>query len=438
MAKVKHLSDGANTWDVGGGTEVFTSATDGMWDMRITVGSTSISGNMVIVNETAAQITSPSGDVTPYLAPAFALQIAQGDPVHITFIGTLPADTIDSIGIGSMGAYTLILSESGTMKSEYYATFSEVTMGPSTMTETAAPAPTVYDRLKVIAPLKVTNDGTDDCLGADISVTKRLWLEYDVDAAEWKTYTYDRSAEVSFDDIHIGDIITITPYNAELPGNFRFIGNLKDADDYIYLQYAGAVKTSGVVMNDGGGGSTMEVLTITPNYAQWKGIYSQDQLFSSSGIYSGSTVDEIAEVLRGLKNVVDINDDFTDHNYILFGYGPNGIIPNLNQSVYRILYDDGSFAMIYYPEAGTIPDGITPGFTYGAGNTPPVGSWQPRVTYDSLFFYSNTTKCSKGLPYNGQGFYGTPASGSGLNYTNSTNYFIIFGHLNDKYMQLED
>lgn len=437
MAKVKHISDGTNTWDVGGGTEVFTSATDGMWDMRITVGSTSISGNMVIVNETAAQITSPNGDVTPYIAPAFALHIAQGDPVHITFIGTLPEDVISSIGISNTGLYTLNLTQAGAMKSEYFATFSEVTMGPSTMAETAAPAPIVYDRLKVVAPLKVTNDGTDDCLGADISVTKRLWLEYDTDAAEWKTYTYDRSAEVSFDDIHIGDIITITPYNAELPGNFRFIGSLKDADDYIYLQYAGAVKTSGVVMNDGGGGSTMEVLTITPNYVQWKGIYAQDQNFSSAGIYATSTVDEIAEKLRSLKNVVDINDDYADANYILFGYGPNGVIQNLNSSVYRIMYDDGSFAMIYYPEAGTIPDDITPGFTAGPTSTPPAGNWQPQVAYDSVFFYSGNTKCSKGLQYNGQGFYGTPASGTGVYYTSNTNYFIVFGHLNDKYMHLE-
>ena len=437
MAKVKHLSDGTNTWDVGGGTEVFTSATDGMWDMKITVGSTTVSGNMVVVNETAAQITSPNGDVTSYIAPAFALQIAKGDPIHITFIGTLPADVISSIGISSTGLYTLNLTQAGAMRSEYYATFSEVTMGPSTMTETAAPAPKVYDRLKVVAPLKVTNDGTDDCLGADITVTKRLWLEYDIDAAEWKAYTYDRTAEVSFDDIHIGDIITVRPYNAELPGNFRFIGSLKDVDDYIYLKYAGAVETSGVVMNDGGGGSTMEVLTITPNYAQHKGIYAQEQLFSSADIYSGSTVDEIAEKLRSLKNVVDINDHYTDANYILFGYGPNGIIQNLNSSVYRIMYDDGSFAMIYYPEAGTIPDGITPGFTSGAGSTPPVGNWNPRVAYDSVFFFNGNTKCSKGLQYNGQGFYGTPASGTGVNYTSNTNYFIVFGHLNDKYMELE-
>lgn len=438
MAKVKHLSDGTNTWDVGGGTEVFTSNTDNMWDMEITVGSTTISGTMVIVSATTAKITSPSGDVTPYIAPAYALQIAQGDPVHITFIGTLPADTINSIGIGDMGLYTLNLSESGTMKSEYYATFSEVTMGPSTMTETAAPAPTVYDRLKVVAPLKVTNDGTDDCLGADITVTKHIRLEYDTNASEWKAYNYNRTAEIAFDDIHIGDIITVTPYNAELPGYFRFIGSLKDVDDYIYLQYAGAVHTTGIAITDGGGGSTIEVLTITPNYAQWKGIYSQDQLFSSAGIYSGSTVDEIVEKLRGLKNVVDINDDFTDHNYILFGYGPNGIIQNLNTSVHRIMYDDGSFAIIYYPEAGTIPDGITPGFSWGAGLTPPAGNWNARIAYDSVFFFSGSTKCSKALEYNGQGFYGTPASGTGVNYTSSTNYFIVFGHLNDKYMKLED
>ena len=134
---------------------------------------------------------------------------------------------------------------------------------------------------------------------------------------------------------------------------------------------------------------------------------------------------------------ININDDYADANYILFGYGPNGVIQNLNSSVYRIMYDDGSFAMIYYPEAGTIPDDITPGFTAGPTSTPPAGNWQPQVAYDSVFFYSGNTKCSKGLQYNGQGFYGTPASGTGVYYTSNTNYFIVFGHLNDKYMHLE-
>ena len=266
---------------------------------------------------------------------------------------------------------------------------------------------------------------------------KSLWLEYDIDAAEWKALTYDRSAEVSFDDIHIGDIITVIPYNVILPDNFRFIGSLKDRDDSIYLQYAGNVETSGIVMKDGSDGSPIEVLTITPNYALFKGIYSEEQKYNSANILAASTVDEIAEILRSFKNVVDINNDYTDANYILFGYGPNGVIPNLNKSVYRIMYDDGSFAMIYYPEAGTIPDGITPGFTAGPTRTPPAGTWQPIVAYDSVFFFSGSTKCSKALQYNGQGFYGTPASGTGVYFTKNTSYFIVFGHLNDKYMELE-
>lgn len=436
MAKVKHLSDGTNTWDVGGGTEVFTVNNSGIWEIQVTVGSTTVTGSTVRVIESAAQITSPTGNVVPALTPGPAMGMQNGDIVHIIFTGTLPSDVVDTISIGSaIDFYTLNLSQAGSMISEYYGTVTNAGYPGSTLNQSAAPAPVVYDRLRVVAPLKVTNDGTDDCLGADVISTKHVILSYDTDAYEWKTYV--GGSEISYSDINVGDIITVMPYNAELPGNFRFIGSLKDVDDFIYLKYAGAVQTSGIVMTGGGGSGTMEVLTITPNYAQHKGIYAQDQKFSSASIYSASTVDEIAEKLRSLKNVVDINDDYTDHNYILFGYGPNGIIQNLNQSVYRILYDDGSFAMIYYPEAGTIPDGITPGFTSGAGNTPPVGSWQPRVAYDSVFFFSGTTKCSKGLPYNGQGFYGTPASGSGVYYTNSTNYFIIFGHLNDKYMQLE-
>ena len=437
MAKIKHISDGNTTWDVGGGTEVFTASNAAKRTIEVTVSTVTVSGTTASVSDTSARILDSDGNVVGgYLMPAPYAGLQVGDLVHIVFIGTLPADTVDTINIGNMGAYVLNLSTAGAMRSEYFATMSTSTFGQSTMAETAAPAPTVYDRLKVVAPLKVTNDGNDDCLGADVNPAKHVVLEYDTNDSQWKLYTYDRSAEVPFDDVNVGDIITVTPYNAQLPGKFRFIGSLKDYNDYIYLQYAGAVSTTGIAMTDGSG--TILVHTSTPNYAQWKGIYSQDQLFSSSSIYSGSSADDIAAILCGLKNVVDINDDFTDHNYFLFGYGPNGIIQNLNQSVYRILYDDGSFAAIYYPEAGTIPDGITPGFTAGAGSTPPAGNWQPRVIYDSVFFYSGTTKCSKALQYNGQGFYGTPASGTGVQYTSSTNYFIAFGHLNDKYMQLED
>lgn len=436
MAKVKHLSDGTNTWDVGGGTEVFTANNSGLWKMQITVASATVTGSTVKVTESSASITNPGGIVTPALIPGQSAGMQNGDTIHIVFSGNLPADTVDTITIGAaFDFYTLNLSQAGSMVGEYYATATNIGYPGSILDQSAAPAPIVYDRLRVVAPLKVTNDGTDDCLGADVISTKHVRLEYDTDAAEWKTYI--SASEIPFSDINLGDIITIIPYNAELPGNFRFIGSLRDVDNFIYLKYAGAVKTSGIVISGGGGSGTIEVLTITPNYAQWKGIYAQDQLFSSASIYSGSTVDEIVEKLRGLKNVVDINDDFTNHLYFLFGYGPNGIIQNLNSSVHRIMYDDGSFAIVYYPEAGTIPDGITPGFTSGAGSTPPAGIWQPLVAYDSVFFFSGSTKCSKALEYKGQGFYGTPASGTGVNYTSNTNYFIVFGHLNDKYMRLE-
>ena len=197
MAKVKHLSDGTNTWDVGGGTEVFTAPGD-LWEMKVTIDNTSVSGSMVIVTESAAEITSPGGMVTPYLAPALALNMQNGDIIHVTFTGTLPADTIDSIGIGSMGAYTLTLSESGTMKSEYYAKLTDATFAMSTMVESAAPAPTVYDRLKVVAPLKVTNDGNDDCLGADFK------LPYQVVLGRQYTRGYDMLSILDENNVQIG------------------------------------------------------------------------------------------------------------------------------------------------------------------------------------------------------------------------------------------
>lgn len=173
MAKIKHISDGVNTWDVGGGTEVFT-APAGVWEMNITVGSTSVSGSTVTVNSSGASVVSPDGTTYPALAPASAYGIQQGDTIHIVFSGTLPADTIDTIAIGIF--FTLNLSQAGSMAGEYYGTVTSVGYPGSTLDQSAAPAPTVYDKLKVVAPLKVTNDGDDDCLGADFRLPNKVEL----------------------------------------------------------------------------------------------------------------------------------------------------------------------------------------------------------------------------------------------------------------------
>lgn len=173
MAKIKHISDGVNTWDVGGGTEVFTAPASA-WEMSITVGSTSVSGSTVTVNSSAASVVSPGGTTYPGLAPASSYGMQQGDTIHIVFSGTLPADTIDTIAIGMF--FTLNLSQAGSMAGEYYGTVTSVGYLGSTLDQSAAPAPTVYDKLKVVAPLKVTNDGDDDCLGADFRLPNKVEL----------------------------------------------------------------------------------------------------------------------------------------------------------------------------------------------------------------------------------------------------------------------
>lgn len=174
MAKVKHLSDGTNTWDVGGGTEVFTANTDHLWNMNINVARTSVSGSTVSVTTSEASVVGPDGTTYPGLAPATSFGIQQGDTIHFVFNGTLPADAVDTIAIEMF--YTLNLSQAGSMVGEYYGTVTTAGYPGSTLNQSAAPAPIVYDRLKVVAPLKVTNDGDDDCLGADISLPNKVEL----------------------------------------------------------------------------------------------------------------------------------------------------------------------------------------------------------------------------------------------------------------------
>ena len=157
------------------GTELWT-APGGIWEMKVTVGSTTVTGSTVKVTESAAEMTSPSGTTYPGLTPAQPLGISQGDIIHITFTGTLPSDTVDTITIGRYDFYTLNLSQAGAMANEYYGTVTTVGYPGSTLNQIATPAPVTYDRLKVVAPLKVTNDGTDDCLGADFKLPDKVVL----------------------------------------------------------------------------------------------------------------------------------------------------------------------------------------------------------------------------------------------------------------------
>lgn len=175
MAKVKHISDGTNTWDVGGGTEVFT-APGGLWEMKVTIDTTTVTGSTVKVTESSAEMTNPSGTTYPGLTPAQPLSISVGDIIHITFTGTLPADVVDTITIGMYDFYTLNLTQAGAMASEYYGTVTNIGYPGSTLDQIATPAPVTYDRLKVVAPLKVTNDGTDDCLSADFKLPYKVAL----------------------------------------------------------------------------------------------------------------------------------------------------------------------------------------------------------------------------------------------------------------------
>lgn len=290
-----------------------------------------------------------------------------------------------------------------------------------------------YDKLKIIDPLKVNKvDGVPCLTGPDYP--QRCTLSYSGDS--WKLRKNYKL--VDYSDIHIGDIVEIHSSSNPLPENVCLYSaylSHRSSNPKEYIKYV-SLDMQCVVSNVSAGYIYLQAIPV--NYATAYGDSgSYDGSYSSSDIMADSSEDDIAAALRYLKNVVEENAAFTNHYYMLYGYGPNGIIANLNQQIHRIVYDDGSFAAIYYPEAGTIPDGIRPGFTSGAGSTPPVGNWNPRIAYDSMFFYSGNTKCSIGLEYNGKGFYGTPESGSGVYYTNNTKYIIVFGHFTN-YMDLSD
>ena len=292
-----------------------------------------------------------------------------------------------------------------------------------------------YSKLKIIDPLEVKKVNGVNCLTApripalfNLSYSNGLWELTDEDGT---THNYN--------DLRVGDIVYITRNRNPLPSDTLYVLSPYSDDDKSnpkqYIKYVSCNMYCRVVK-----ANSLKVILQAPpvNYATSQGdAGSHDGSYETSNIYANSSEDDIAAELRYLKNVVEEDDFYTNYHYMLYGYGPDGAITNFNTHIHRIVYDDGSFAAIYYPEAGTIPDGIKPGFTWQSGSTPPVGNWNPLIAYDSMFFYSGNEVYSTGLEYNGQGFYGTPTSGTGFGYTSNTNYIIAFGHFNNQYMAIE-
>ena len=292
-----------------------------------------------------------------------------------------------------------------------------------------------YSELKIIDPLEVKKVNGVPCLTApripalfNLSYSSGLWELTDKDG---NSHNYN--------DLRVGDTVYITRNRNPLPDGPLYVLSPYILNEYSnpknYIEYVSCDMYCRVVKS-----TSFEIILQAPtcNYATSQSdAGSHDGDFTPSAIRADSSEDDIAAALRYLKNVVEEDASYSNHYYFLFGYGPDGAIQNFNQSIHRIVYDDGSFAAIYYPEAGTIPDGIRPGFTWEAGNTPPVGNWNPRIAYDSMFFYSGNNKYSGGLEYNGQGFYGTPTSGTGNTYTSNTKYIIVFGHFNNQYMAIK-
>lgn len=449
MAMVRHLSDGINTWDVGGGTDVF-------------------SGDDIVHSKVKITISGfTSGTYSTYTATI----IAQSDVTNIVFTneqGTTTEytdlDTLyGAINSNKYYEFELVNNSGNTMPNNDMLLFN--TSGGNSILIQYNPITSFsgddspfgglclfkgygsasinivdvsaehYSELKIIDPLEVKKVNGVPCL-TGVRKPKYFTLSYSNGA--WKLA--DEAGTVNYNDLRVGDTVAITRSIQPLPNELKVLSaymSNKTTPPKKYIKYVSFNIECRVVQDKTSLYSTIELQAPPVNYATSQGDDgSNTGAYTASGIYANSSEDDIAAALRYLKNVVEENTSYTNLYYMLYGYGPNGIIANFNTRIHRIVYDDGSFAAIYYPAAGTIPDGIRPGFTWEAGNTPPVGNWNPRITYDSMFFYSDNTKYTGGLEYNGQGFYGTPTSGTGNTYTSNTNYIIVFGHFNDQYMHL--
>ena len=449
MAMVRHLSDGTNTWDIGGGTDVFSGDYIAHGKVKVTVsGFTTEPSNKYTAtvidqsNVTNIVFTTKQGTSTEYTdLNTLYSDLKTNNYYEFEFVNnsgnTMPSN--ERLSLKSSGGNSIVIQNSNNKPfsgddSPFggycgYKGYGAAAINIVSVSEDH------YSELKIIDPLEVKKVNGVHCLTAP-RIPERFNLSYS--GGLWELTDEDENVH-DYSDLRVGDIVYINRNVNPLPSGSLYVLSPYSDNDKInnkqYIKYASCNMYCRVVKSN-----SFEVILQAPtvNYATSESDDgSNDGSYDISRISASSSENDIAEALHYLKNVVEEDDFYTNHYYMLYGYGPNGIIQNFNTHIHRIVYDDGSFAAIYYPEAGTIPDGIRPGFTWGAAHTPPVGDWNPRIAYDSMFFYSGNDKYSVGLEYNGQGFYGTPTSGTGNTYTSNTNYIIVFGHFNNQYMAIK-
>lgn len=443
MAMVRHLSDGTNTWDIGGGTDVFTGENHVHSKVKITISGFTTgpfdNKTATIINQSDVvkiNFTDETGTATEYtdLNTLYG-KIRAYKYYEFEFVNNsgndMPSNTVILINVSSEDK--IYISNSVPFSGDdgpigCYCTFKGYGSAPFDVVNVSEDH---YDKLKIIDPLKVKKVDGVPCLTCP-DYPQIYSLSYSSGSWELRKGV----SIIDYSSVHIGDTIEIRSSSNPLPKNVK-LSSAYINDNKKYIKYV-SIDMQCIVYNVTN--NSIFLYAVPVNYATANGDSGSNDgsYFRVSDISVDASKDSIADSLRRLKNVVEENAAFTNHYYMLFCYGNTSAIPNINKQVYRIVYDDGSFAMIYYDEVGnSIPDGIRPGFTWGAGSKPPVGNWNPRIAYDSMFFYSGDTPQSLGLEYNGKGFYGTPESGSGIYYTNSTKYIIVFGHFTN-YMDLSD
>ena len=446
MAMVRHLSDGTNTWDIGGGTDVFSGDYRAHGKVKVTVSgfTTETSGEntyTVIAQSDVTNIvfTTKQGTITEYTSlDTLYSDLKTNNYYEFEFVNnsgnTMPSNkgmTLKASGGNSIG---ITSNEPFSGDDSPFGGYCGYKGYGVAVVDIVSVSEDHYSKLKIIDPLEVKKVNGVPCLTAP-RIPALFNLSYSNDT--WELTDKDGTA-YDYTDLRVGDTVYITRNVNPLPSDTLSVLSPYILNQYSnpknYIKYVSCDMYCRVVK-----ATSFDVILQAPtgNYATSQSdAGSHDGSYNVTRINASSSEDDIAAALRYLKNVVDEDTSYSNHYYMLYGYSPNGMIENFNKSIHRIVYDDGSFAAIYYPEAGTIPDGIRPGFTWEAGNTPPVGNWNPRIAYDSMFFYSGNDKYSTGLEYNGKGFYGTPTSGTGNTYTSNTNYIIVFGHFNNQYMAI--
>ena len=241
MAMVRHLSDGTNTWDIGGGTDVFSGDYIAHGKVKVTVSgfTTEPSGKYTstVINQsdvTNIVFTTKQGTSTEYTDLntlysdlktnnyyEFEFVNNSGNAMPSNEILSLNSSSGNSIGIENSNNKPFSGDDSPFGGYCGYKGYGSAAISIVSVSEDH------YSKLKIIDPLEVKKVNGVPCLTAP-RIPEKFNLSYSTDS--WELTDEDGTSH-NYNDLRVGDIVYITRNVNPLPTYDLYVLSPYSEDD---------------------------------------------------------------------------------------------------------------------------------------------------------------------------------------------------------------